>query len=271
MTDMITIHWFRQDLRLSDNPALSKAAENDNVLPIYILDDKNSGDYFMGAASRWWLHYSLKYLQSSLDDKLSVYRGDPETILEEIMQRFKVKAICWNRCYEPWRINRDKRIKAKLQSKGIEVNTFNCSLLWEPWNIKKDDGTPYKVFTPFYRKGCLAATEPRRPLLSPQGISYVEDPVQDGIDSLNLLPKESWGKSLESHWDIGEEGAHKRFETFLDEGISSYKEGRNFPAKPFVSRLSPYLHFGQISPNHLWYKVRGFRDDKNIDNLCIEL
>ena len=163
MTKKIAIHWFRQDLRLADNPALTKAAENAEVIPIYILDDDNAGNYAMGSASRFWLHHSLKALDASLNNSLSVYRGNPQRILDDIIKRFDVKAVYWNRCYEPWRISRDTCIKENLIEQRIKVSTSNGSLLWEPWNVTKDDSTPYKVFTPFYRKGCLNNENPRYP------------------------------------------------------------------------------------------------------------
>lgn len=271
MPEKIAIHWFRQDLRLSDNPALTQAAKHGQVLPIYILDDVNAGEYAMGGASRWWLHHSLKALNASLDDMLSVYRGHPYDILNDLIVRFDVEAVYWNRCYEPWRIDRDTNIKKHLKKQGIAVYTYNGSLLWEPWNIKKEDGTPYKVFTPFYRKGCLKADIPREPLSKSEDANHVLDEGRMGIDRLELLPKINWDSQLEPYWKIGEEGAHRRFQAFIDEGLPSYKDGRNLPAKPCVSRLSPYLHFGEISPNQLWHAVQSIGDDKHIDHFCSEL
>ncbi len=271
MTKKIALYWFRQDLRLSDNPALTKAAEHDAVLPIYILDDDNAGNYAMGAASRWWLHHSLKALDASLNNRLVVYHGNPQIILDDITTRFDVEAVYWNRCYEPWRIHRDTHIKEKLKIRGIDVHTYNGSLLWEPWTIKKADGTPYKVFTPFYRKGCLNAEAPRVPLSLPQSVTYIDDKDHMGIDTLALLPKIRWDKQFEPHWDIGEESARKRFDSFIDAGLAFYKDGRNLPAKPYISRISPYLHFGQISPNQLWYAVRHSGDTKHVDHFCSEL
>ena len=271
MTSKIAIYWCRQDLRILDNPALTQATKQDSVLPIYILDDENARHYATGGASSWWLHHSLKAFNASLGGMLSVYQGNPEHILDDILARFEVEAVYWNRCYEPWRINRDIKIKEHLKKRGINVHTFNGSLLWEPWSIKKKDGTPYKVFTPFYRKGCINAEEPRFPLSKPKNLNCVPDQSQIGIDSLNLLPKIHWDIQLEPYWEIGEEGARKRFKAFVDEGFSSYKDGRNFPAKPYVSRLSPHLHFGEISPNQLWHAVRGMGHDRHIDHFCSEL
>ncbi len=271
MSERIAIHWFRQDLRLLDNPALTKAAEHAVVLPIYILDDDNAGNHVMGGASRWWLHHSLQALNKSMGKKLSVYYGNPQTILDDILKRFDVEAVYWNRCYEPWRMNRDTLIKKNLKKQGIEVYTCNGSLLWEPWDIKKDDGTPYKVFTPFYRRGCFNAVAPMSPLPKPERVNYIDDKNHLGINALGLLPKIPWDKQFETHWDIGEEAAHKRFEAFVDEGLSFYKDGRNLPSKPYVSRLSPYLHFGEISPNQLWHAVRSIGENKHIEHFCSEL
>lgn len=267
---MTAIHWFRQDLRLLDNPSLTKAATHETVLPIYILDDVNAGDYAMGAGSRWWLHHSLTSLKASLDGALSVYRGDPADILMDLLERHDVDAVYWTRCYEPWRVARDTKIKERLKSAGVDVESSNGSLLWEPWMIEKDDGTPYKVFTPFYRKGCLTADTPRQPVPAPE-CKYVTDDEGASLEALNLLPNIPWDKQLVPHWTIGEAGAHARFEAFLKEGLQNYKDGRNLPAKPYVSRLSPHLHFGEVSPNQLWYTVRAISDNKHIDHFCSEL
>ena len=272
MTNRIAIHWFRQDLRLFDNPALVQAARHKQVLPIYILDDTNAGEWSMASASRWWLHHSLTALNASLGDRLLIYRGNPQDILDNILTYFDVGAVYWNRCYEPWRIIRDTKIKKHLKIKGIEVHTCNGSLLWEPWTIQKEDGAPYKVFTPFYRKGCLKAKPPREPLNAPEQVEYLPDKAQAvDIQFLKLLPEIRWDLQLEPHWQIGEAGAHKCFQTFIGERLASYKDGRNIPAKPCVSRLSPHLHFGEISPNQLWHVVRSMGDDKHIDHFCSEL
>ena len=161
MTSSPTIHWFRQDLRLSDNPALCAAAAAGAVVPIYILDDETAGEDRMGSASRWWLHHSLAALNISLGGKLLFFRGDAATILASLVTQIEAAGIYWNRCYEPWRITRDTALKKRLGDLGVTVESHNGSLLWEPWDIVKQDGTPYRVFTPFYRRGCLSAPPPR--------------------------------------------------------------------------------------------------------------
>ena len=251
------IHWFRQDLRLSDNPALDSAAQYETLIPIYILDEVNSGEFKMGAASKWWLHQSLTKLNESLDGKLLVYQGNPHEILNKLIEEQEVSYVTWNRCYEPWRIDRDKEIKRNFEDKNVAVESFSASLLWEPWTISKDDGTPYRVFTPFYKKGCLNSDEPRLPAGKVDLSNlYSKDLSSDSITDLNLLPTIKWYKSFEEEWNPGEIGAEQNLNSFLDSGLLNYKEGRNFPSQEFVSRLSPHLHFGEISPNEVWYRAK---------------
>ncbi|MDG2006244.1 MAG: deoxyribodipyrimidine photo-lyase [Thermodesulfobacteriota bacteirum] len=274
--EKIIIFWFRQDLRIIDNLGLSKSLTSDKVLPIYILDDTNSNDFAMGAASRWWLHNSLRELNKNLDNKLSLYKGDPSEILESLSSRFNIKGIFWNRCYEPWRIERDKKIKSKFIEKDIIVETFNSALLWEPWEILKSDNTPYKVFTPYYRKGCLMSEAPRKPLSAPNLNTLFEDEENIlQLDDLNLLPRIKWYKEMERLWEPGEKGAHKKLESFLSDGLSGYKEGRNFPSKKNVSQLSAHMHYGEISPNQVWHRAKLKKElsgiEKDLDHFLSEL
>ena len=272
MRKKIALCWFRQDLRLSDNLALLNASKAQNILPLYILDTVNSGRDFLGSASKIWLHHSLKSLNQSLDGKLWIKQGDPFEIIKKLLQSYSIEAVYWGRCYEPWRRDRDEKIKAYLTDQNIEVRSFNNSLLWEPWTIKKDDGSHYKVFTPFFRKGCLNHLPPREPLAKPSTlrIFFNENDSQE-IDDLELLPSATWGKKVKEFWKIGEDEAQVLFNDFLRSGINNYKEGRNFPSDQNVSRLSPYLRFGQVSPNQLWYGALKLGEDKNIDHFCSEL
>jgi deoxyribodipyrimidine photo-lyase len=269
------ICWFRSDLRVKDNPALYEAVKGGAVLPIYILDDVNGGKYALGEASRWWLHHSLISLNASLEGNLLLYSGDPVEILPKIIAEYSIDAVYWNRCYEPWQIKRDANIKQALKEHGIEVESYNGSLLFEPWEILKQDKTPYKVFTPYYRKGCLgAAKQPRNPLPAPDQISFIEHKSKTKIDDLQLLPKIKWFEKMQAHWQVGEQGAHDCFEKFLKHGLAGYKEGRNFPAQEKISRLAPYLHFGEISPHYIWHKMQSLQNfgySIDVDNFCSEL
>ena len=251
------ILWFRQDLRLTDNPALQAAVDaGQPILPIYILDDENSKDWAMGAASRWWLHQSLSSLNESLRGRMQFFRGDARTILPRLVQDVGADLVLWNRCYEPWRISRDTKIKEDLQRDEIAVRSFNGSVLWEPPNTNKPDGTPYRVFTPFYRRGCLQnGIPPREPLSAPDSLDLSTGSHGIPLDELALMPEINWYGGISAEWSPGESGAAARLDEFLANGLAHYDEGRNRPDQRYVSRLSPHLHFGEISPNQAWFAV----------------
>ena len=228
-------------------------------------------------------------LDKSLSGKLNIFVGDPQSVLEQLAAATSAAAVYWNRCYEPESIERDVEIKTNLKQAGLDVQSFNGSLLWEPWQVLKKDGTPYKVYTPYYRRGCLQQPAPRRPLPVPStmqlrklsGIQVGDsaDSYSD-IDSLSLLPdvragEVRWDQKMEQHWNISEEGAADRLDSFITEGIQDYREGRNFPDKTNVSRLSPYLHFGQMSVNSVWYAASDaaalIDNEANLDTFLSEL
>ena len=260
------IMWFRQDLRLEDNPALFEASSRGNIIPIYILDDVNSMQDRMGAASRFWLHYALDSLNCSLGGQLRLFCGDAFILVPKIMEMSGARSIFWNRCYEPWRIARDTKLKRLLMEAGIEVHSNNGSLLWEPWTIKKKDGSAYKVFTPFYTKGCLNAETPRPSLPPMENISYAANNLGGKtLDDLGLLPRVNWHKSIKTRWEISEKAASEQLYQFMQSRLDGYMERRNFPADASVSRLSPYLHFGQISPQKVWQSVGSLVRQKNGD------
>ncbi len=273
------ICWFRQDLRLSDNPAFTEAcASGAPVIPVYILDDESSADWKMGRASRAWLSRSLGSLNTSLTERLIVRKGAALDVLHDIIRETQATHVFWNRCYEPWRVSRDKIIKETLGRENVLCQSSNGSLLWEPWDIEKSDGTPYRVFTPFYRRGCLSAPPPRVPLPTPANI---RDTLYNAtIRSDNIAPflepkKLTWHQGMLAHWQIGEVAAQKRLGAFLNDGLRGYKEGRNYPAKNNVSRLSPHLHFGEISPHQVWHVAQSIAVDEkletDVDCLCSEL
>lgn len=245
--------WFRQDLRLSDNPALIKAVESGAVLPVYIADTSRPEQAQLGEAASWWLHHSLKSLSQQMENSLLVVKGDPAALLPKLAEQYGCSHISWNRCYQPWQIARDTQLKEQLKDTGYGVTTFNASLLWEPWQVLKKDGTPYRVFTPYYRKGCLNAPAPRMPVARPDGVDWVENDGGDGIDSLDLLPAIAWDSGLAESWKPGEEGAKQRLSVFLEGAVDDYQDARNIPSHAGTSRLSPHLKFGEISVNQVWY------------------
>lgn len=270
------IVWFRQDLRLSDNPALTHAVSTGSpLLPVYVLDDDNADEWSMGAASRWWLHGSLSSLNDDLNGGLRLFNGKADELIPRLAEELNAAGIFWNRCYEPWCVKRDKTIKSKLLSGGYEVKSFNGSLLFEPPNIVKSDGTAYKLFTPFYRKGCLAGPMPREALELPVDFRLHELKAETKLADLDLLPDIRWYGEISDSWTPGEDKAHQRLDTFLDKGIANYKLGRDRPDQAYVSRLSPHLHFGEISPHQVWHAAKALEGDttisKDIDHFLSEL
>jgi deoxyribodipyrimidine photo-lyase len=269
--------WFREDLRLADNPALIAAAQGGRpVLPVYILDDAAAGRWAMGAASRWWLHQSLESLDRELGGALICVSGSAEDWIPKLAREVGATSVHINRCVAPWQLDSDSRVEAALVRDRISLERYNGSSLFDPLSVLKSDGTPYRVFTPFYRKGCLGNAEPpRAPLPAPEAIRTIRSAADAGVDALGLMPPIDWWAGLESTWSVGEKSAIDRLDAFLDRGLEGYASGRNRPDLEHVSRLSPYLRFGEISPNQVWHSVLPLKADPklaaDVDSFCSEL
>ena len=250
---MVHIVWFRQDLRIADNPALYEACRRGKILPVYIYDTYNPKcSEQIGEASRVWLHHSLKSLNRSLQGKLSVFAGNPQDILHYLIKTYAVQSVYWNRCYEPWQITRDTHLKSSLP---VPVHSYNGLLLWDPWQVTKADKTPYQVFTPFFNRGCLNAPPPMRPYPVPKTVNILSN-TGIKIKHLNLIKNMKWNTQLiEKNWKIGEKNAYKILKSFLCSGLYTYRQGRDIPSIMQTSRLSPHIHFGEISVRTLWHKV----------------
>ncbi len=251
--------WFRRDLRLADNPALAAAvAAGDRVLALYIAESDPVDPWSPGAASRWWLHHALTALDGDLrahGGALLIGRGDPLVCLHALILAHDIDAVCWNRRYEPAAMARDTLIKSELRAQGIEVRSFNGSLLVEPWDIRTLQGTPYRMFTPFWRTAeSVARACP--PLPVPGRLSAALDStaaalLQSTIDSLGLLPRIPWHSEFGEHWQPGERGAQAQLHRFLAQGIANYKRDRDRPDLAGSSSLSPYLAWGNISSRQI--------------------
>ncbi|SES82063.1 cryptochrome/photolyase family protein [Thalassotalea agarivorans] len=253
-TNNTTIVWLRNDLRLRDNRALTAACERGDIIPIYIFEPKSLQQ--LGGASKWWLHHSLNQLQQSFGGKLLIFVGKPLDILSQLIESTKANAVYWNRRYLPEEIETDIDVKATLSEQQVAVKSFNASLLWEPWQITKQDNTPYKVFTPFYTKGALPKS-PAFPLPAPPQMTFGDVPVTSvQLDDIGLLPTIDWDQDFYHHWQPGEAGASQQLALFLDDAVNQYKKDRDVPSLPGTSKLSPHLHFGEISPNQIWYSVK---------------
>ena len=258
MSENVVLVWFRRDLRLTDNPALAAAvASGRRIVPVYILDD-GAETRPIGAATKWWLDNSLRALASDLESRgsrLNLRAGDVEKTLQDLVAETGAAAVFWNRLYEPGQTARDARLKASLKSQGITVESFNASLLVEPWKVTTGSGGPFKVFTPFWRAAQphleLTQTPPAPARLN----APTAWPASEALASWKLHPtKPDWSEGFQI-WTPGETGAQARLERFLEHGLSNYAEGRDHPSAEAVSRLSPHLHFGEIGPRQVWAAV----------------
>lgn len=262
--------WFRQDLRLSDNPALTHAcSHHDSILPIYILDESET---FLGDAQHWWLHHSLISLDNNLKKfglNLYLRRGNAFDILKQLVHEHQIEAIYWNRCYEPHTIERDTTIKQFFQTLGIQVISSNGSLLNEPWQITTTTGHFFKVFTPYWR-ACLKQLHIPSPLHlpnTPQSLPITGDSIEDW----KLLPTQpNWASAFENYWQPGEEGAQTNLTDFVDFHLQAYDTTRDIPIKNATSRLSPHLHFGEISPWQILRAIETVKLDKSYNLKSIE-
>lgn len=261
MTLSPSLVWFRLDLRIADNPALQAAAERGGpVVPLFVLDDAEAGAWGFGGAQRWWLHHSLAALAADLGRRglrLVLRRGRATEILPELARAAGAGAVYWNRCYEPWRIARDRALKQALAGDGLEVESFNAALLHEPWTVETKQGGPYAVYTPFWR--ALQQRPVADPLPAPGPMTGLEGIEGDALDDWNLLPRRpDWAGGLREAWTPGEAAAQARLGAFLQHALADYAAERDRPDLDSTSRLSPHLHFGEIGPRQVWAAVQAF-------------
>ncbi len=251
------IVWFRQDLRLSDHAALWHACQMGRpIIPLYILDDVNPGQWKMGGASRWWLHHSLAALDQSLQkvgSQLFILQGDSLTLFPQLIKKYGVHAIYWNRCYEPFFLKLDQQLTELLPS----CQSFNCSLLFEPDEVLNQQHQFFKVFGAFWKK-CLkiSATIPQ-PLAPPKKFTTAKIAAET-LSSLHLLPTHpNWAQGWDKIWHVGEQAAQQKLKSFVEGNLNQYEKVRNFPAHLSSSSLSAALHFGEISPRQIFHAVQG--------------
>ena len=253
--------WFRDDLRLDDNPALTAAAAAGPVVALFVLDPETAPP---GGAARWWLGHSHAALAADLSARgipFLLEAGPARALVPEAVRRIGAKAVFWNRRYTAPAVAIDTELKATLRAAGLRVDSRAANLLFEPWTVTTKAGTPFRVFTPFWR-AARALDPPRAPLPVPAGLTGVTGLASSGTpESLGLLPvRPDWAAGLRATWTPGEAGARQRLTDFLAHGLARYAEARDRPAAEAVSRLSPHLRFGEISPHRIWHAV-GLRAD----------
>jgi deoxyribodipyrimidine photo-lyase len=245
--------WFRRDLRVADNPALCAAvAAGHTPIPVYIHAPHEEQPWEPGAASLWWLHHSLLALDGdlkALGSSLVLRGGDTAVELDRLIAETGACAVYWSRLYDPALVRRDASIKEGLRGRGIEAHSHAAHLIAEPWEIKNGSGQPYRVFSPFWRKlrASLPLPEPlpAPSTLAPHEVTGIE------LDTLELLPRIEWDQGFYGVWSPGSEAALGQLNEFVIGALENYSAGRDRPDRPGTSRLSPHLHFGEISPRQV--------------------
>lgn len=256
----VIIVWFRHDLRLADHAALTAAVNaGARIVPLYVLDDENPREWQAGGASRWWLHKSLESLSADLTRcgvQLILRRGNAEEVVCSLARETRAKAIYCSRSYEPWACTVEASIRKKLLADGVAFKRFPGTLLHEPDQLVTTSGGPYKVYTPFWR-ALRERISIRQPTLAPDRIPPLDRPIlSEKLSCWHLLPtKPDWASGLRQTWHPGEKAASQRMDAFISAALPIYAEGRNRPDREFTSRLSPYLHFGEISPRQCWHRA----------------
>jgi deoxyribodipyrimidine photo-lyase len=255
-----TIVWFRRDLRLHDNPALDAAVQHGGpIIPVFIWAPEEEEQWAPGGASRWWLHQSLASLAAALHERgsrLILRRGSSLRTLQDVVRTTGARAVLWNRRYEPSVRQRDATITATLRAQSLTVESWNAGLLYEPWEVATKAGKPFKVFTPFW-KACLARSQPAEPLSPPTRLpAPAEWPATLQLAQFELEPTIDWAAGMRATWRPGCHHAIAQLDRFVEQAMHGYAQDRDRPDLLGTSRLSPYLHFGEISPRQVWHRVQ---------------
>ncbi|MBN9201272.1 MAG: deoxyribodipyrimidine photo-lyase [Microbacterium chocolatum] len=255
-----SIVWFRDDLRLADNPALRAAIDRDEpIIALYLLDEESPDMRPLGGAARWWLHHSLVSLGERIAERggqLILRRGAAADVVPQLVTDTGAGAVFWNRRYGGPGHTVDADLKASLRDDGVEVASFAASVLFEPWTVTTGSGTHFSVFTPVW-KACQALPSPRAPRPEPRELAGPGRRVaSDDLDDWALLPtRPDWAGGLRETWEPGEPAARARLREFLRTDLDDYSRGRDEPARDVTSRLSPRLRWGEISSYTVWHET----------------
>ena len=251
----------RNDLRLHDHPSLSQAKLDGEILPIYVVENN------LGAAFKYWTHRNLESLQESirkLGGELYVSNSPlPETV-KALQKEYAIDAIYFNRSYHPEQRLRDEEFAKYIFDEGLVVKTFEGTMLLPPWKSLKENGEPYKVFTPFYNHFRTKDV----PLVVPhiRDAKFIKVPesvksISADINVLQLVPIFDWTDGIDESWPVGEEAAIELVKTFIDEDVAAYKIKRDFPAISGTSRISPYLAIGALSVRSVYHYALKMKPD----------
>ncbi|MBL0319095.1 MAG: deoxyribodipyrimidine photo-lyase [Alphaproteobacteria bacterium] len=256
----IHIAWFRRDLRISDNAALTHALNQKiPVVALYIFDEA-APIRPLGGASKWWLHHSLLSLESSLKTlgiPLLLKNGRADHIFKELIDDYAVTSVTWQFHHDPGMRLRDKQVADYLQQQGIQAQIFPGNTLWDPATILTKQKHPYAVFTPFWHT-CTAQDQPQFPLSVPEAQTHtIVLSHSDRLDDWALVPSSpDWACGIKTMWNVGESAALAHVKHFISTALSHYHTNRDIPGIQGTSLLSPHLHFGEISVNQAWHAVQ---------------
>jgi deoxyribodipyrimidine photo-lyase len=267
MSTAPSIVWLRDDLRVADNPALNAAVDRGGpVVVVYVLDEVSPGIRPLGGASRWWLHHGLEALGASLEQlggHLVLRRGDALSEIGALVDETSAEAVFWNRRYSAAR-DLDADLKNSLRGRGLEAQSFQANLMYEPWTVSTAEGNPYRVFTPFWH-ACLSSGVPREPLPAPTSIRSVEI-ESDNLADWELLPtKPDWAGGIRERWTPGEASALATLDKFADSDLAEY-DRRDEPGLDATSHLSPHLRFGELSPFQVRHRLHGTLSARALKN-----
>ncbi|NIO28528.1 MAG: deoxyribodipyrimidine photo-lyase [Candidatus Latescibacteria bacterium] len=260
MPNLVSIMWFRQDLRVANNPAFVAAVESGRpVVPLFIWHAGKRKSWAPGTASRWWLVKSLENLASELaklSSRLIVREGEPHMVLDQLTKEIQVNSVFWNRRYEPSEKRIESRVNKLIRRAGMEIQVFNSNLLFDPDEIKTGKDEPYKVFTPFWN-ACLSLPSPIGPLPAPRRIQNPEKwPASESLDELGISLQLNSNKGRFEEWNPGTLSAQRQMDRWISRFMHNYSQERDRPDHDTTSRLSPHLHFGEISPHQIWHAVK---------------
>ena len=247
----VSILWLRQDLRLHDQPALVAAAEGGAVVPVYILDDATPGQWAIGGAQRWWLHHSLAALGAGLEalgSRLILRRGVAAEELANLAAELGTRRVHALRHFEPWWRKAEEQVAAEL-----DLCLHDGNQLAPPRRIVSGSGAAYRIYSPFWR-ALQQHLPPAEPLPVPEALKPPQQwPEADELENWELLPtRPDWASEFSSLWRPGEAGAGEQLARFSP-GVADYLERRNLPSQEGTSRLSPHLHFGEVSPATVYH------------------
>ena len=270
MGERPAIYWFRRDLRLADNPALLAAvaaadAEHAQLLPAYVWEPRRRRRWAPGAAARWWLWHSLSALDGELRERgswLTVLDGDPTGRVLKLAATTGARAVYWAAGLEPHEAADDEAVAAALRAAGVRAAVVpQTNLLFDPAAVRSQAGRPYTIFTPFWR-ACLTRRLPEPPLPAPDELpsAPAKSPGDGAATALQRLRDQAirpWSTGFAEVWTPGEAGAQARLTDFVSGGLFKYAEERDHPAVDGTSRLSPHLHWGELSGRQVWHAVAG--------------